>query len=538
MESAVLRVRLTGIKILVVLLSCVAVPCFAATKSAKSKKDPGAEFFSESSVRTFNFELSDAALNQLRRTPRSYVHGTVREGDRVLTNVAVRLKGMGSFRGIDEKPSLAVKFDEFATNQHYRGLSKLMFNNSVQDPTYLAEMLATQLFRDAGVPAARVTHAKVQLNGRDLGLYVVIEAMGKQFLKQHFTSAEGNLYEAYLGDIDSRMEQDSGARGNQSDVRKLYQVCTIGDPSERWRQLDKVLEVEQFASFAVMEMLTTHWDGYTIHTNNYRLYHDPKTDKFVFITHGLDWAFRRPNISIYPPAKSIVGRAVLETVEGQKLYRERLGTLFTNVFLVPTLTNRIEQTLWKIRRANLASNDMLNIERRSVLMRNRVIARAASISNQLAGIPPAALKFDAHGTAGLNDWRDEPDRGEPIIDRVEFDGKDSLHIKAGGLRTRASWRSQAYLARGWYRFEGMARLDGLTSGSARLRISGDTQSFGIGGNASGWRPLFHDFEIKDAGADVEFVCELNALRGEAWFDASSLRVRKTSAAEARRLNAR
>src|SRR6185295_1406666 len=108
------------------------------------------------------------------------------------------------------KASFAVKFDEFVQDQEYFGLTKLMFNNAVQDPTYLVEWLATGLFREAGQPAARVTHARVRLNGRDLGLYVVIEAMNKRFLKQHFPSAKGNLYEAYLQDIDLRLEQDGG----------------------------------------------------------------------------------------------------------------------------------------------------------------------------------------------------------------------------------------------------------------------------------------------------------------------------------------
>src|SRR5687767_2115406 len=88
----------------------------AARTETKPKRNAelSGEFFNEPTVRVFQLEISDAALMQLRRAPRSYVTGTVREGDTVLTNVAIRLKGMGSFRGIDEKPSLVVKFDEFA----------------------------------------------------------------------------------------------------------------------------------------------------------------------------------------------------------------------------------------------------------------------------------------------------------------------------------------------------------------------------------------------------------------------------------------
>jgi spore coat protein H len=513
------------------------VMALSAGAAEKTKKAPGEKFFVEPEIRTFSFEVSEAGLNQLRRSSRSYITGTVREGQHVLTNVAIRLKGMGSFRSIDEKPSLAVKFDEFATNQQYRGLNKLMFNNSVQDPTYLAEMLATQLFRDAGLPAARCTHARVQLNGRDLGLYVVFEAMNKQFLKQHFTDGSGNLYEAYLGDVDGRMEQDGGTDTSMADVRALYAACRVTADAQRWRDLNTVLDVDRFVSFVAMEMLTSHWDGYAIHTNNYRIYHDPKAGKFTFITHGIDWAFRRPGISIQPPLKSVVGRAVLTTAEGQKLYRERIGTLFTNVFKLNVITNRMEQALAKIRRGGLDENQMAEIERRCVWLRQQIEARAINVSNQLQGIEIEPLKFDGKGVAHPDKWRDEPDRGQALMNRVRFDGKDTLHIQARNERTRASWRSQTFLKRGWYRFEGLGRTEALTSGSARLRISGDTRSAGISGTGGTWRPLAHVFEVRDdAGMDIEFVCELNATQGEVWFDVDSLRVRQLTAQEARSLN--
>ena len=99
-----------------------------------------------------------------------------------------------------------------------------MFNNSVQDTTCFAEFLSTQLFRDAGLPAARVTQARVQLNGRDLGLYVVVEAMNRGFLKRHFKTPHGNLYE---GDDVEFVCDFSGAEGeawfnlNSLRVRRL-----------------------------------------------------------------------------------------------------------------------------------------------------------------------------------------------------------------------------------------------------------------------------------------------------------------------------
>jgi hypothetical protein len=494
------------------------------SKTAAGKESSKA-FFEDPRVRVFEFEISNAGLTALRREPRSYVKGTVREGNHVLTNVAFRLKGMGSFRSVEEKASFAVKFDEFVQDQEYFGLTKLMFNNAVQDPTYLVEWLATGLFREAGQPAARVTHARVRLNGRDLGLYVVIEAMNKRFLKQHFPSAKGNLYEAYLADIDTPLEQDGGDVTDQADVRALLAACSIPDAEQRFQKVSKLLDVDKFVSFAAMEVLVGHWDGYTIHTNNYRLYHEPVSDKMIFITHGLDWAFRRPNLSIQPPLKSLVGRAVFETEEGRKLFRERIGALYTNVFRVAVITNRLEQALAKLRTAGLTPAELIRVERTTASIRERIQLRGTRVAEQLAGMEPPQMKFDADGSARLTGWRDESDRGEPLMDQPEFDGRHTLHIRAAGGRSRGSWRTQVYLSRGRYRFEGMVRSDGLTGGSAGLRISGGQRNTGIGGT-SPWRMLSHEFEVKDAAVDVEFVCDFYGMAGEVWLDADSFRVKR------------
>jgi spore coat protein CotH len=489
-----------------------------------AKRDASKEFFNDPKVRVFQFEIPQSGLAALGRMSRNYVKGTVREGDLVLTNVGFRLKGMGSFRPIYEKPSFAVKFDEFAENQEYSGLSKVMFNNSVQDSTYLVEALGTELFRQAGLPAARVTHARVELNGRDLGLYVVIEAMNKRFLKQHFQSAKGNLYEGYLQDIDSRLEQDNGDPGNQQDVRALVAACSIRDPAERFKRLDKLLDVDRFVSFTAMEILIGHWDGYATHTNNYRVYHDPTSDKMVFITHGLDWAFRRPNISITPPLKSVVGRALFQTPEGDRMFRERIGTLYTNVYRIAAITNRMDQLLAKVRSAGLTPTEMAKVERTASAMRERIVLRGTRVAEQLAGKPIPQPTFAADGTARLpSEWRDESDRGEPTMDQPQYEGRRTLHIRANNRSSHGSWRTQMYLPRGRYRVEGMARADDLRGGTT-LRISGGERSSGMSGSY-GWRRMSYEFEIPE-GLDVEFVCDFYGTSGEVWYDLEAFRVRK------------
>lgn len=519
------------------LACCVAgagsATCFQAepaesTAGQRRKIDRSDAFFADRTVRHFQITLPPQALLSLEHSPRTYVTGAVREGSQVFTNVAIHLKGMGSFRSIDENASFVLNFDKYVPDRVYCGLTRLMLNNSVQDSSYVAELLATGLFRDAGVPAARVTHARVSLNGRELGLYTAIEAMNKRFLKRHFKDNTGNLYEGYLRDITHRLDQDNGTNTIQADVRELLNACRIANPTERFRQLNQRLDVARFVSFAAMEMLIGHWDGYTLKTNNYRLYHDPATDRMTFIPHGMDAVFRRLNVPVTPPMRSTVSRALFETPEGRRLYEARLRELCSSVFRLDIITNRIEEALSKLRGTALPSNQLAVIERQCAIMKIRIALRIARVADQLAGIRPTPLHFDATGVARLEGWRDERDRGEPVHDRVEVDGRTALHVKAGGDKCRASWRTMVYLKPGAYRFVGRVRTEGLatTNGYADLRISGETRSLRISGT-NPWVGLQHDFVVtEEPGFDVELVCELNAPEGEAWFDLESLRLRQ------------
>jgi hypothetical protein len=443
---------------------------------------------------------------------------------------------MGSFRPLHEKPSWAVKFDQFNPGQRYAGMSKLMLNNSSQDGTFLAEWLATQMFRDAGVPSPRVTHAYVEFNGRPLGLYVVVEAMNKDFLRQHFSSAQGNLYEAYLQDIDQRLDQDNGTNPSQADVKALLAATQIADRAQRWPRLNQVLDVDRYVSHLVVELFTAHTDGYAMNRNNYRLYHDPATDKFVFIGHGIDWAFANTGVSMEPPQHSIVTRAVLQVPEGRRLFNERRAALFAEVFRLDVLSNRVAAAVAKLQAGARTPDEARNYEDCGREMRRRLVARQRHIADELARLAPVPLPFDARGVARLTQWQPkklggEKLKAEGVLDQMRLDNKPTLHLRVDRGDGLLSWRTKVFLPAGRYRFEGLARtagVAGLTNTVARgngagLRVSGSTRAHELLADTA-WTPLSHPFEVRPGGQETELLCELRACRGEAWFDLDSLRL--------------
>jgi spore coat protein H len=517
-----------------------AKPAKIPTTPPKEKKnDPSNLLFATNApIYTFKIDISGGELAALQKDDRSYARGTLTVGTNVLRDVAFRVKGNGSRRPLGEKPSLVAKFDHYAPGQKLFGLSKIAINNSSQDPTYLADFIANGMFTDANVPVARVTHARVTLNGRELGLYFIEEMHNKDFLKRWFKNGDGNLYEAYLADVDSQMDQDGGEGRGQKDLKRFADVVKIADPAERWARLPEVLDVDRYVSHLVCELFTSHTDGYAMNRNNYRVYHHPDTDRFTFLAHGVDWAFGNAGVSMNPPQNSLVTRAVLSSQEGNKLFKERRLTLLTNVFQLEVLTNRVNAAVGRLvaqARNTGETNDYLHYGQD---MNNRLVSRWRFVTNELFGPPPIPLRFDQDGVARLSGWTKKTDQNSaPALHDRGTDGSHRvLHIATTtNASTVASWRTKVILPKGLYFLEGEARAAGIITKTneiglgAGLRLSGDKQRPNKLEGDAPWTRLQHSIANTngvDEAKEVVIVCELRAIKGEVWFDEDSLRIVK------------
>src|SRR3954471_5544254 len=163
----------------------------AANVFAKDKK-AGDELFA-GPVPVLKIEIPADGMETLRQynqvvrqehPERKDVHVTVREGETVYKDVAAHLKGSYSFRPIDDKPSFTLNFDKFVPDRRFHGLSKIHLNNSAQDASGLSEQLGRELFKESGIVAPRATPARVFLNGRDLGICVLVEGANKTWVER------------------------------------------------------------------------------------------------------------------------------------------------------------------------------------------------------------------------------------------------------------------------------------------------------------------------------------------------------------------
>jgi hypothetical protein len=325
----------------------------AETKSAQ----PGDDLFAPPQVLELRIEIPEAGLDSLRQAPKEYVKVVVQEGDRLLSNVGLRYKGSTLLGSPGGRPSFTVKFNEFVSGQKFHGLSRMLLDACPKDPTCLTPLLANELYRLAGVPAPRCAFARLNVNGKDLGLYVLAESMNKDFLSQHFDRAKGNLYEGDGSDVTAPLDKDSGDTAkDQPDVDALAKAAQESNPAQRWATLEKLLDVDRFVSFLAIEVLAWQTNGYAMRANKYRLYHDPSTDRMVFLPHGTEPGFLTVDGPLMPPVVGVVANAVLQSPQGMKLYRERMARLLANQFKPDALQAQVTQLAALVRPVIAKSN--------------------------------------------------------------------------------------------------------------------------------------------------------------------------------------
>jgi hypothetical protein len=496
---------------------------------AARPRDASDEFFDSGAIPQIKIEIKESAARKLRENARQYVKcKLVENGETTYADVAIKLKGAaGSFRELDDKPAFTLNMNKHVKEQTFHAIDKFHLNNSVQDESYLCEWLCSNLCRDAQVPTPRATHARVWLNDRDLGLYVLKEGFDKTFLKRHFADATGNLYDGgFVQDIDTDLEKDSGKDpDDHSDLIALKAACDEPDPEKRWSAIEERLDVDAFLRFMALELMMCHWDGYTTNKNNYRLYFEPTSGQAWFFPHGMDQMFGDPGFPILDYPESIVASAVMHNPEWRKRYRERVAELLP-LFEPHRLHGKLDTVLERLQPVIAEfGEEFANAHADRVReLKERIAAREPNLFEQLQNPDPSPQEFNADGVAEIGDWFPAQETDDTKVEEVELDGQKRYSIETGPSgQCIASWRRKVLLAKGHYRVETRLRIAGVAprddepGTGAGVRISGGKRDNKLSGD-SDWRTVSYDFEVLEEVRDVTLVVELRATRGRLWLE--------------------
>jgi spore coat protein H len=386
----------------------------------------------------------------------TWFHCDVTVDGTTVTDVGVRKKGLiGSLS--ESKPGLKLKFDKWVEGQLLDDVERLTLNNSVSDPTLVRQCIGYQLFRDAGLAAPRCNFAHVTVNEIDLGVYVNVEPVKKDFLRWAYGDEDGDLYEGTLSDFRPEWVGTFDAKTSDTDPDNgpIWDVVEAleADDDELVDALDEVLDVDSYLTFWAMEVLVAHMDGYAGNTNNYFVYRDPDTDLITFMPWGIDaifwnydgWGFDTQDAVL---ANGYLANRFFDHPELKVLYLERLESLLDEVWDEDAILDEIDRM--EVLVAPYALHDPW-MEPMLEDLRDFVLARRATLEASLDEgptwdlpladspclIPSGTMEATFDTTWGTLETPDPLGTGAGTVDGV-WDGADMPHVSGGAIAGQSS----------------------------------------------------------------------------------------------------
>jgi spore coat protein H len=224
------------------------------------------------------------------------VRVSVHASGRTWTNVRMRYKGNSSLMAATTTGDGKVPFRlEFASNDHagasqgFHGFRKLTFSSNFADQSQLREVLATEVLRDRGVPAARAAFYRVFVDTGEgpkyWGLYTMVEDPADGAMLDAQLGGRGaNLYKpdgpaaSWTRFDPASFEKKTNERASDfSDVIAAIDALHSGVNDRRaWRAgIERVFDVDLFLRWLAVNTAIGNWDAYGAMPHNYYLYGDP-----------------------------------------------------------------------------------------------------------------------------------------------------------------------------------------------------------------------------------------------------------------------
>ena len=392
-------------------------------------------------------EITEYGLSRPFASIYTWFSATVTVDGETHADVGVRKKGFVGSQS-DTKPSLKLRFDKYVDDQSLGGvMERMTLNNSVQDPSFVNTCMSYRVFAAAGSPAPRCNFATVSVNGKDLGLYVHVEEFKKPFLRRHFDSADGNLYEGtvsdftpeYRGTIEKKTNEDED---DWSDIDAV--VAALEDTSDAGLEaLAEIVDLDRFLTFWATEVLVGQWDGYAGHRNNYWFYREPG-GRFVFLPWGTDGTFQleddpNPFDGISDPPLSVLALTAIPNrlynhAEWRIEYVDRLKEIIEAVWDTDELLAAVDE-MAAIVQQHALPDESEAAEADTERVRKFVLKREGEILADLTPEPPEWPEPDfaipesagsgtlevAFSTTWGSNWSSDP-LGEGTVDSLHLNG--------------------------------------------------------------------------------------------------------------------
>jgi hypothetical protein len=186
-----------------------------------------------------------------------------------------RRKGDPFSWSIENKPQMIVRFNFLDKKGRFRGLRRMNLEYFDGADAPVRDRLGMWAMRQAGIDAARVNHAHVFVDNKDLGLYQNIETVDKEFVEDHFGPDDGgNLWESAN---ELKTNEDQVLQTRLFELEQLTQAEPLeGDHTAFYQAVDEIMDVDQVLREMAAETAMLTDDNFSNGSSNFFYYEHPK----------------------------------------------------------------------------------------------------------------------------------------------------------------------------------------------------------------------------------------------------------------------
>src|SRR5262245_44627704 len=309
-----LSIRFAAVALGLVLAACGSDDANGPDPQPSSAPD----LFDQSVLHSVDLTLAASDWDALRRNfqANTYYNAEVAIDGETVRNMAIRSRGSGTRNG--RKPGLKLDFNRRQEGQRFRGFSSLVLENLYGDVSFLHERLAFAAFESVGLTAPFNTFARVRVNGTYWGLYAVVEPVDGRFARVRLGDDGGNLYEfeaqsegpndfVYRGPdprsyIPTPFSPETNETNNDtSGLIAFLQAVSQAPDATFVADVSPFVDLDRVLLMLAAEEGMAEVDGLTsvFGTNNFYLYQTRGTRRFTIVPWDRDFAFARPDWSVY-----------------------------------------------------------------------------------------------------------------------------------------------------------------------------------------------------------------------------------------------
>jgi spore coat protein CotH len=368
--------------------------------SGKTGPDP----FDETFLATYDITLPAAEWSAMvsNLEDNTWRHCTVVWRGETYADVGIHPAGQSSREPEhSRKPSVWLSFKEFVPGREFHGYERVKLDAMADDPAMVRERLAYSLYAARGVPAPRIMHCKVNINGAYLGLYVVEERVNKEFVTKRFGKTTLNQVYKWTeqhADFDyqpgwpgTEYAQAEPLGGGTASSMWEARIETLPPDGDSIRELARLInqdpanagtkfDIDEFINFMAVEVASGETDGYIgnnstnpaeFYTGNIYLYQNPANGKYVVMVWDRDQSFwRGPRLPTHPgtyddsitfgfAGRILTQNLILQDPGRLAQYKQALREVADQLTHPSILNQKLDAILAQVREAAIADSNRL-----------------------------------------------------------------------------------------------------------------------------------------------------------------------------------